>query len=140
MIRTPVQRAARQLLRQMTPSNPQRTPPMISLHKSPTALAALALLAFIAACAKSPDSIPAIPMTGAFDALSCTAAQSTLTAEQAALVTLETTQRQAVTGDALGVFLIGVPVSSLTGGDVSGLIGVSRGKILALQSRLLRCS
>ena len=112
---------------------------MIPLYKSPTALAALALLAVVA-CAKSPDSIAAIPMTGAFDGLACTAAQSTLTAEQAALVTLETTQRQAVTGDALGVFLIGVPVSSLTGGDVSGLIGVSRGKVLALQSRLLTCA
>ena len=113
---------------------------MTAPHKSPTALASLALLAFIAACAKSPDSIAAIPMTGAFDGLSCAATRVALTAEQTTLASLDATQRQAVTGDALGVFLIGVPVSSLTGGDVSGLIGVSRGKVLALQSRLLTCA
>lgn len=113
---------------------------MTPTYKSPTAIAALAVLAFVAACAKSPDSIAAIPMTGAFDGLTCADATTALTTEQTTLATLDTTQRQAVTGDALGVFLIGVPVSSLTGGDVSGLIGVSRGKVLALQSRLLTCS
>lgn len=39
-----------------------------------------------------------------------------------ALAQLSTGQRQAVMGDAVGVFLIGVPVSSLTGSDREGLI------------------
>jgi hypothetical protein len=42
-------------------------------------------------------------------------------------------------GDAIGVFLIGVPVSSLSGGDKEGLIAAAKGKELALQNRLLGC-
>ena len=44
------------------------------------------------------------------------------------------------TVDAVGVFLIGVPVSSLTGGDVSGHIAASKGKILALEARMTGCA
>jgi hypothetical protein len=44
-----------------------------------------------------------------------------------------------VAGDAVGVLLIGVPVSSLTGGDVSGQIALEKGKIAALDARLLSC-
>jgi hypothetical protein len=44
-----------------------------------------------------------------------------------------------VAGDAVGVLLIGVPVSSLTGGDVSGQIALEKGKIAALDARLLGC-
>jgi len=42
-------------------------------------------------------------------------------------------------GDAVGVFLIGVPVSSLSGSDKEGLIATSKGKVTALETRLLRC-
>ena len=59
--------------------------------------------------------------------------------ERQTLAALETKQRSAVTGDAVGVFLIGVPVSSLTGNDVAGSIGASKGKVIALENRLLTC-
>lgn len=93
----------------------------------------------IAACAKSPDAIPPVSMAGAYDAASCDFARTALVQERQTLAGLEATQRSAVTGDAVGVFLLGVPVSSLTGGDVSGSIGASKGKILALEARLARC-
>jgi len=100
---------------------------------------ALALILTAAACAKSPDSIVPVAMGGAFDGLSCGAASEMLAAEQTTLAALEQRQRNAVTADAIGVFLILVPVSSLTGNDVTGEIAASKGKILALESRLARC-
>lgn len=46
----------------------------------------------------------------------------------AGLAALEKQQSSAATGDALGVFLIGVPTTSLTGGDKAGEIAVEKGK------------
>lgn len=96
-------------------------------------------LALLTACAQSPDAIVPISMGNAFAAMSCAAARNELAIETAALASLSTAQQSAVTGDVLGVFLIGVPVSSLTGGDKAGLIAASKGKIIALQSRLVGC-
>lgn len=41
--------------------------------------------------------------------------------------------------DALGVFLLGIPMSSLTGGDKAGDIATSKGKIAALEARAATC-
>ena len=62
-----------------------------------------------------------------------------LVLETQQLAALEGKQKGAVAGDAIGVFLIGVPVSSLTGGDVSGHIATSKGKVLALEARVASC-
>lgn len=99
----------------------------------------LALLGSIAACAKSPSSIAPVSMGNAFAATTCGSAQSTLNAERQRLASLESAQRSAVAGDAVGVFLIGVPVSSLAGGDKAGDIATSKGKIIALENRLAGC-
>jgi hypothetical protein len=102
-------------------------------------LFALPALALAAACAQSPDAIAPVSMGGAFDGLSCSKARAMLAAEQQTLASLSASQKSAVTGDAIGVFLIGVPVSSLSGGDQAGAIATSKGKIVALENRLLRC-
>jgi hypothetical protein len=104
-----------------------------------TFLPALAATAILAACAQSPDAIAPVSMAGAYDGLSCEAARSALVAERQNLASLSAAQSSAVAGDAVGVFLIGVPVSSLSGGDKEGLIAVSKGKVLALETRLVRC-
>ena len=78
-------------------------------------------------------------MTGAYDGISCKKAGSILLQERSALSALSAAQKKAVSGDAVGVFLIGVPVSSLNGKDKEGAIATSKGKILALESRLLTC-
>ena len=93
----------------------------------------------VAACAKSPDAIPPVSMAGAFDEVSCDYARQALLNERQTLASLSAAQSSAVAGDAVGVLLIGVPVSSLTGGDKAGDIGASKGKILALENRLVRC-
>lgn len=113
---------------------------MTPIYKSPTALAALALLAFVAACAQPPDAIAPVSMGNAFAAISCRDAQTMLTTETQTLASLSAQQQAAVTGDALGVLLLSMPISSMTGGDVSGLIGATKGKLLALQARLISCA
>lgn len=100
-----------------------------------TTLAALAL----AACAQSPDAIAPVSMGGAYSGLTCTQASAQLAAEQQTLATLSAAQNNAVAGDAIGVFLIGVPMSSLTGGNKAGDIGAAKGKIMALEARLTAC-
>ena len=97
------------------------------------------LLISSAACTPRPDSIAPVSMTGAYDQLSCTNARNQLDTERATLAGLEKRQNAAATGDAIGVFLVLIPVSKLTGGDVAGEIGTSKGKVIALEQRVSRC-
>jgi Skp family chaperone for outer membrane proteins len=99
-----------------------------------TTIATFALAA-MAGCAQSPDSIAPVSMGNAFAAMDCRQAQAELITERQNLAALSAQQQSAVAGDAIGVFLIGVPMSSLTGGDKAGLIAASKGKINALQAR-----
>lgn len=94
----------------------------------------------LAACAQSPSSIAPVSMGNAFSTLNCQQAVNDLAAERQTLAALEGKQKGAVAGDAIGVLLIGVPMSSLTGGDVSGHIATSKGKILALEARTSACA
>lgn len=103
----------------------------------PTMLLSIMILG---ACAKSPESIVPVSMPGGmYDHLTCEQARAERLRLGEILAALETQQRSAATGDAVGVFLIGVPVSSLTGGDRAGLIAAERGKVLVLDARLGRC-
>ena len=99
----------------------------------------LALPVALAACAQSPSAIAPVSMAGAYDGLTCAQAQQLLAAERTALVSLSAAQQGAVAGDAVGVFLIGVPMSSLTGGDQSGAIALSKGKVAAFEAKLAGC-
>lgn len=101
----------------------------------PLLIAALA----VSACAQSPSAIQPVSMTGAYDETSCSKARVLMVEEQERLAALSSQQSGAVAGDAIGVFLIGVPVSSLTGNDKAGDIATSKGKINALEARLISC-
>lgn len=98
-----------------------------------------AALPLLAACAQSPASIAPVSMGNAFAGVACHQAQADLVAERQQLAALESKQNGAVAGDAIGVFLIGVPVSSLTGGNVAGHIAASKGKVMALEARVASC-
>lgn len=93
----------------------------------------------LGACAQSPDSIVPVSMGNTFETMNCRDAHTLLTTERQTLAALSAKQRDAVVGDAFGVFLLGVPMASLTGGDNEGGIATSKGKIVALENRLLRC-
>ena len=104
-----------------------------------TACLFVSLVATVA-CTPRPDSIAPVSMTGAFDDVSCRDANTQLTAERQKLIELEKQQNSAATADAVGVFLVLIPVSKLTGGDKAGEVGTSKGKVLALEQRLSTCS
>jgi hypothetical protein len=98
-----------------------------------------AILVAASACTPRANAVAPVSMTGAFDHLSCSKAKTQLDAERAKLASLEQKQNGAATGDAIGVFLLLVPVSKLTGGDVAGELGTSKGTVLALEQRVSRC-
>jgi len=99
-------------------------------------LPALALA--ISSCAKRPDAIvPAdIPMA-AYTNYSCEQLGQEMIKEQAGLSAVSKAQNDAATGDAFGVFLIGVPMSSTFGGDKEGQVSVAKGKVQAIQSAMM---
>lgn len=98
-----------------------------------------AAAAALGACAKSPDAIAPVSMGNAYAGVSCQAASAELTAARANLTALESAQRGAAAGDAIGVFLIGVPTSSLMGGNKEGQIATEKGRVIALETRLRSC-
>lgn len=101
--------------------------------------AMIAALPLLAACAPGPDAIQPISLGNAFAGLDCRTAAAERNASAQRLEALSSAQRGAQAGDAVGVFLIGVPMSSLTGGNKAGEIGGEKGKIAALDARLLAC-
>ena len=103
-------------------------------------LAATAAALTLSACAQSPSSIAPVSMGAAYDGIDCTRASIERQNAATALAALSSKQKGAVAGDAVGVLLIGVPVSSLMGGDVSGQIALEKGKVASLDARLLGCS
>nr|WP_183207007.1 hypothetical protein [Aurantimonas endophytica] len=91
----------------------------------------------VTACAKRPDAIlpVEVPMA-AYSNLSCEALSQEYLREQSALAAVSQQQNQAATGDAVGVFLLGVPVSSTFGGDKEGQVAVNKGKVNAIDANL----
>lgn len=98
---------------------------------------ALAVTLAISGCAKRPDAIVPvdIPMA-AYTNNDCPALAQEMVKEQTNLAALSKQQDQAATGDAIGVFLIGVPTSSTLGGDKEGWVAVSKGKVNAIESAM----
>lgn len=98
----------------------------------------LAFALALSACAKRPDAIvPAdIPMA-AYSNYSCEQLAHEMIKEQTALSAVSKQQHNAATGDAFGVFLIGVPMSSTFGGDKEGQVSVAKGKVQAIQSAMM---
>ena len=98
---------------------------------------AAAALAALSSCAKRPDAIVPvdIPMA-AYANQSCASLGQELIREQRNLAAVSKAQNEAATGDAVGVFLIGVPMSSAVGGDKEGQVAVAKGKVQAIENTL----
>jgi hypothetical protein len=98
-------------------------------------LAALGAVVVVAGCAKNPEAI--VPMSmpaNAYSGLSCDQLNAEFQKSASALHGVEIEQRQAATGDAVGVFLIGVPMSGLTGANKEGAVAQRKGEVIAIQS------
>ena len=102
-------------------------------------LGALGTLALIAGCAQQPASISAVSVGDVYSDIPCSKAAKLYAEEAAKVPALVSQQKAAAAGDAVGVFLVLVPVSSLTGNDHEGEIAATKGKLLALETRLRAC-
>lgn len=101
---------------------------------------ALCAAATLTACAPSPDQIAAAPLPlDTFAGTTCSRAETLLHTAEINLASLEIRQARSARNDALGVVLLGVPTSSLQGGDKSEQIANLKGQINALEHRLEGC-
>ncbi|MEP3892485.1 MAG: hypothetical protein ABJN52_00590 [Litorimonas sp.] len=101
------------------------------------AIAFVGLVA-LSACAKSPENIGAIPVAGEpYARFSCAqlAAEKLTVSQQLEVISAE--QRNAQSTDTIGVLLIGLPISSISGNDQEAAIGVAKGRLQALDQRIL---
>ena len=95
--------------------------------------------AAIAGCAQKPDAIQASyisPTT--YDGWSCSQLQSEAARVDAALARASAQQEQARSNDTAGVIFLGLPVSSLSGGNVAPQIADLKGRKDVLQQTQIR--
>ncbi|MBW8319295.1 MAG: hypothetical protein K0M47_08075 [Rhizobium sp.] len=98
---------------------------------------AAASIAALSSCAKRPDAIVPvdIPMA-AYSNQSCEQLGREMVQEQEKLAAVSKAQNDAANGDAFGVFLIGVPMSSVAGGDKEGQVAVAKGKVQSIENAM----
>ena len=100
-------------------------------HIAITALATL----LVSSCAKRPDAIVPVDIPMAvYTGMSCKDLVAEATKENATLAALSKAQNDAADADAVGVFLIGAPLGSVSGGDKEGQVAVSKGKLQAIEN------
>lgn len=91
-------------------------------------------LPLLAACAERPENIAAADIgPNPYLAFSCSQLSSEGLRLQQQLENLSADQRRAAQGDAFGVFLLGLPVSSMSGNDNETDIAVTRGRLQAVE-------
>lgn len=93
----------------------------------------------ITACAKQPDNIAAVEVgANEYRGLSCKQLSETRLTTAQNLENLSAAQKSARTGDTVGVLLLGLPVSSMSGNDNETSIAVTKGRLQALDREIAR--
>ncbi|WP_041670559.1 hypothetical protein [Cereibacter sphaeroides] len=96
------------------------------------------LMILLAACAKQPDRIAAVEVGGDnYSRHNCRQLASERLAISQDLANLSAKQKSAANGDAWGVFLLGLPLSSMSGGDQEAMIAIAKGKIQAIDRQVV---
>lgn len=89
----------------------------------------------IVGCAKRPRAVVPVAMpSGTYASFSCEELAVELPKAQAEQTELSRKQTNTANADAVGVFLVAIPVGKLTGNDVEGDLAVAKGKVLAIQA------
>lgn len=100
-----------------------------------TAIALVFAGILLAGCAKRPDAITPMSMpSNAYSGLSCAQLNDEHRRSSAGLTAASKAQNDAATGDAFSVFLIGVPLASVGGGDKEGIVAQHKGELIALEN------
>jgi orotate phosphoribosyltransferase-like protein len=106
-------------------------------------LVVLCAAATLAACAKSPESIsPAYVSEVGYRTWTCQQLGEESQRLSAALANASTRQEQARTNDAVGILLIGIPVSSMSGDNIAPEIARLKGETEAIRKTMFfkRCT
>ena len=100
--------------------------------------ASLGAVLILSGCAKAPESIaPSYVSEVPYQSYTCLQlGQERARLEQAYTVTAKA-QNDARTGDAWGVFLIGMPTSSLSGGNVASEVASLKGQMTAVDKTII---
>ncbi|MEI4196604.1 hypothetical protein [Roseovarius sp. E0-M6] len=94
---------------------------------------AVVLLSSLAACAPRPDDISAADVgDNQYRSFSCSQLAEAETKYSQALANLSADQNRAATGDAWGVFLLGLPLSSMSGADKETKIAITKGHLQSI--------
>lgn len=97
-------------------------------------LAALA----VSACAQQPERIAAIEVSGdPYRGYSCKQLNAEHLKISQELEAASADQKKAANSDAVGVFLLGLPVSSMSGNDKEAQIAVAKGRLNELDKKKL---
>ncbi len=102
-----------------------------------TLLVSVGLGLGLAGCAKKPEAIaPAYVSHMQYQAFTCSQLASEAARLDAALAQVSEAQRNARSGDVAGVILLGLPVSSMSGGNVADQVAAVKGQQVAVQQSM----
>lgn len=100
---------------------------------------AIAAIATASACSPRPENIEAADIgQGAYSAMNCGQLSERQLHYNQQLTNLSAAQNRAASGDAWGVFLLGLPVSRMSGGDKATEISVTRGHLNEIAREMQR--
>ncbi|WP_371039359.1 hypothetical protein [Rhodosalinus sp. FB01] len=99
----------------------------------------MAATILVAACAARPDNIAAVNVgQNEYRGYSCAQLEDARLKYSQALENLSAQQNRAADGDAWGVFLLGLPISSMSGGDRETTIAVTKGHLQSIERERAR--
>jgi len=94
----------------------------------------LGAVLLLGACASRPDAIAPAPVSATeYEGFSCSQLTTMLNEKRDSLREAERQQNRAATGDAIGVFLVLLPVSTVFGSDNEGVVAQYKGEVLAME-------
>lgn len=89
---------------------------------------------FVAGCASRASTVAPVAVPSAnYSGLSCEDTKLALEAKRAQRNSLVNAQNNAAIGDAVGVFLVLLPVGSIFGADKEGELAQAKGEVMALE-------
>lgn len=116
---------------------------LLNMDEEKTMKAALvtacSALILISSCAKAPDQIGAADIgTNVYRGYSCKQLAQSRVKHEHDLENLSAAQKSAAEGDAWGVLILGLPVSSMSGNDKEAAISITKGHIQSIEEEQQR--
>lgn len=93
----------------------------------------LATLAITGCASRASSVVPLNISSSTYTKHTCEQLNTQLNQKRAEQAALTSTQNKAATGDAIGVFLVLLPVGSIIGDDVEGELSKVKGEVIALE-------